>query len=387
MRPASDRFHSILRGSHGIASRVRVVAPGQTGANPVGIGDVDPDTGLAGVVKAEAGNVRLDGTADVRSTLDANLDGFGWDPRPGRDPRQPYGNELFVESGVDTGAGAVEYVPLGYFRMWEANQRRPPNGSLRVTARDRMSAIIEADVPRPRQFKKTASISGVFATLVGEVLPNAVIEFDDATAFELLGRAQIVDKSRYAFLRDLTTANGKVMYFDHRGVLVIRTPPPTETPLWDVDAGENGVLVEVSRAISREGVFNAVVAEAEAPDGDKAAVRVMAWDANPDSPTYFHGPYGQVVTFLQSQNISRAGQASSAARAMLERSIGLPYNADFTMLPNPTLEPYDPIRLKYSDTSARETHVIETLTIPLGTGAMTGTTRDRTDVLISVEEG
>lgn len=378
MRDVSAEFLDAIAGSARMATRARVCAPGQTGTDPVG--EMIP--------VVEGGNVRLDGTADVRSTVDMTTLGHDWDPQPGMHPVQPYGNEVFVERGVEIAPGNFQYVSLGYHKLYSVNQVNAPDGELRIAAKDRNAALIDAKMIAPVQYPAHGSIGAVFAQLVGEVYPAAVIEFDDDLGTEQLGRAQIVDKDRYAFLRDLAMSHGKILYWDHRGVLVIRDVPSAESPVWDVGAGKGGLLVEASRSIDREGVFNGVVAEGQAPDSNAPAVRAVTWDASPTSPTFWDGPFGKVPTFYTSSNITTYQQASSAGRALLERSLGLPYYADFSAVPNEALEPYDPIRLKYADTTGREVHILDTVVIPLSAkSAMTGTTRERTTVQIATTGG
>lgn len=376
MKPVSDAFLSSVRGSQVLAVRVRAVEPGQTGTDPAGV-----DIGV------QAGDVRLDATADIHATLDLATDGTGWETRPGAHILQPYGTELHVSRGTLVG-DEIEYASLGYFRINRADQEKPPDGPLRIDAADRMVAIIEGKLEAPRQFKANASISSVFDTLVREVLPQAVIEFDDpAMAAQALGRPQIIDQDRFEFLRRLAHSYGKVMRFDHRGILTIASPPSITAPVFDVTSGDGGVLVESTRSLDREGVFNGVVYEGEAAGTDAPPVRAFVWDANPESPTYYHGPFGKVPEFYSSSFVITKAQAADAARVALARVLGLPHYADLTAVPNPALEPFDPIRVRYADHSSVEVHIIDQLTIPLTADQpMIASTRDQTAVLIS-EEG
>ncbi|MBO0826202.1 MAG: DUF5047 domain-containing protein [Streptosporangiales bacterium] len=387
MRDVTAAFLTAVRQSHPMQTRVRVLTKFQTGINPAATPVPVIDEEGTGIPVEDGSSVTYDVTADTLASLTLTTDGAGWDPKPGRHPLQPYGTEVFVERGIPG-----ELVPLGYYRLNSVNQTQPPAGPLTIQGQDRMAKIVDAQLTAPVQFTSTQTVGSVFQQLVTDVYPQAVIEFDDDLDGQILGRAQVVDQDRYGFLRDLASSNGKLMYFDHRGVLVIRSLPDLTKPVWDVTSGANGVLVEASRSIDRQGVFNAVVAEGEAPDGDNPAVRIVVYDANPQSPTYWEGPFGKVPYFLSSPNLTRTEQAISAARATLERNLGLPYYADFTKVPNPALEAWDPITVKYTDRSAREVHVIQTLAVPLSAGdgagspaGMTGTTRERTTVRIAVE--
>lgn len=371
MRPVSAAFQQIVRGSHRMSARARVCAPGQTGVNPTGT-----------EVPILSGDVQLDANADVRSTVDLTTDGSAMWPTSPSGLLTPYGNELFVERGVVYGDGAVEWVSLGYHRLYAVEQDDVPNGPIRLAGRDRMSAIIDGELLAVRQFTAGTTISAVFNSLVLEVYPEAVIEYDFNAAATTLTGSHVAEEDRYGFLLDLVQSLGKIMYFDHQGKLQIRSAPNPTVPVLDVNHGANGVLVAMSRALDREGVYNAVVAIGETP-GATAVPRAVAYDLNPSSPTWWNGPFGRVPRFYSSPFIASDAQAFGAAEAMLRRAIGLPYNVDFTAVPNPALEPLDPVRVTYANDAPAEIHVIETMTVPLVSDApLTAGTREQTTVTI-----
>ncbi|WP_223167418.1 DUF5047 domain-containing protein [Nonomuraea sp. SYSU D8015] len=347
-----------------------MVSTFQTGVNPTGT-----------EIAIFSGNVVLDGNADIRGTLDLTTDGTDRWPRKPTDLLAPYGNEIFVERGIRDVNEKTELVSLGYYRIYAPEQNEIPDGEIRLECKDRMSAIIEARLFEPRQFAAGTTIGAVFNALVLEVYPSAVIEWDDNTNTSTLARSVVAEEDRYAFLRDLATSAGKVMYFDHRGILVIKDPPNASVPVVEVNSGNNGVLVSMRRHLSREGVFNAVVAMGEATDTEEP-VRAVQVDNNPNSPTYFNGKFGKVPRFFSSPFITTLEQAESAAASILTRSLGLPYNVDFSAVPNPALEPLDPVKVKYPRTAA-EVHVIDSLTIPLTSdGLLTAATRESTHTSI-----
>lgn len=369
MRPVSDRFLSALRGSHRAPAQAFVVAPGQTGVEPDGT-----------EITALSGDVQMDAKAAVRATLDITTDGTGAFPTTATDLLAPYGNEVFVRRGVAFGGGAIEWVSLGYFRISSVEQDKAPDGPIRIAGHDRMVGISEARLLAPIQFDATATYGDVVDQLVTEVYPWATIEWDDATDTDLLARTVIAEEDRFQFLDDLVTAKGKMWFWDHRGVLVIRDIPDPDEVVWEVNAGASGVLIALSRELSREGVYNAVVASGEALDTEEPP-RAVAVDDNPASPTYWDGDFGKVPRFYTSPFITDATQAATAAAAILRQNLGLPYSVDFTQVPNPALEPWDPIAV----TLARRTelHVIEKLTVPLtAVQPLTGATREQTLIVI-----
>lgn len=374
MRPVSDAFLRTVRGSHTMAARARVCTTFQTGTDPTGT-----------EVPIIAGDVVANAHSDIRATLDLTTDGTGmWPSSTGSLLLAPYGNEIFVERGIQFGNGTTEWVSLGYFRIQSPEQDEAPNGPIRVEGRDRMSGLVDGRLLAPVQFADTATYGAVVSQLVTQVYPTATIEWDDATSAATLGRSLITEDDRYGFLNDLVTSRGKIWYWDHRGVLVIRDAPSTTDPVFDVDFGQGGVLVSMSRQLTRERVYNAVVAYGEAADTAEPA-RATAVDNNPASPTYFSGPFGPVPRFYSSPFITNDVQAASAATSLLTRQLGLPYTVDFTAVPNPALEPWDPIRIRYTGRIPAETHIIDEITIPLvASKPMTATTREQTVVLVGV---
>jgi len=373
VRPVSDSFLSTIRGSHRIAVTVRVLTTYQTGVNPTGTD-----------LRVIRGDVTLDANADVRGTVSVTVDSDSDFTRNAGGLLTPYGHELHVARGVVYGSGTREMVSQGFYRIYAVEQSDRPGSPIVLEGRDRMSGIIDGRLEAPRQFTVGTSVLAIFTELVQEIYPLAAIDFDYDASTDVLSTNHVADESRYIFLRDLMKARGKIMYWDYRGRLQVRTAPnPTET-VFDVNAGSHGVLVTLNRRLDREGVYNSVVARGEAPTDETEPVRAVARDMNPSSPTYFLGPFGQVPRFYQSPFITSVSGAQTAAEKILLKSIGLPYNIDFTMVPNPALEPLDPIKVSFNNTY--ENHVIQQLVIPLEVqDAMRGSTREQTDVIIDVE--
>lgn len=371
MRPVSAAWGRTIIGTHKALYRATVCETFQTGTSPTGTR-----------IPIIGGDVILDGTAAVRSTLDLVTTGAGMWPTRADSLLAPYGNEIFIERGLFYRDDLVEYKSLGYFRINTPEQEDPPDGPIRITGKDRMGVIVKARLISPVQFLAGASLGYVVTTLVQQVYPSAIVEWDDATDEVVLTRSLIADDDRYEFLDKLVRSSGKIWYWDHRGVLVIKTAPSATTPVWDIHAGPGGVLLKVSRRLTDEDVVNAVVASGEAVDSYDPP-RGVAYDSNPLSPTYYSGRFGPVPGFLTSAAISTKAQAEAAAEAELRRRMGLPYNMDLSAVPNPALEPYDCVSVRVGR-EGRRTFVLDSLTIPLTDAqAMTASTREQTNVLIT----
>lgn len=373
MRSVDSTFLEALRGSHGARSRAKVCTFYQDGVNPIGT-----------EIPLLDGDVRSDASADVRSTLDMKTSGEYWTDDP-TGLVTPYGNEIYIERGLVLYGGQKTYVGLGYYRIEDTEQDEVPDGEIRISAKDRMSGLIEARLEAPVQFPNNYSVAQTFYDLVYPVYPLATIEFDfDAEATTFSG-SHIADEDRYGFLEEIVVGLGKIMFWDYRGYLVVKDAPELTDPAWQVDSGKSGVLVKMSRSRSRDGVYNAVVVNGETPGSQ--AFRAVARDVNPASPTYYYGKFGKVPRFFTSPLINSQTGAASAASKILTRSLGVPHSINFQAVVNPALEVFDPIEIVYSSKHPSQLHIVDTLTIPLSVdGAMTGQTRDLTDVQIEVTD-
>lgn len=373
MRPVSDAFLRALRNSHTAITRARVCTTYQTGTDPEGT-----------EIPIVAGTVTLDATADIRATLDLTTTGT-WPAAP-TDLLAPYGGEIYVERGVEV-SGTREWVGLGYFRIDRPDQDAAADGPIRLACSDRMAGIVDAKLTTPITWYTNHTFRQAFERMVFDVYPDLEIDYDFNPDGITVGRTVVVDEDRYGFLADLCRAISKTMHFDHAGRLrVAAAPNPTE-PVWAVDHGPNGVLTSLSRSLDRNGIYNAVVAEGEAADGTPP-VRAIAYDVGPNSPTYWWGRFGKVPRRYSSSLLTRQAQAEQAAVVLLSRALGAPYSVSFGAVPNPALEPLDPILVTYADESPAEHHVVQTLDIGLGEGdAMTGTTREVSNVVIDVTDG
>jgi hypothetical protein len=371
VRPVSQAFLDTVHGSHAMVSRATVCTTFQTGTSPSGT-----------VVPITVGSVVVDGTANIRSTLDLTTDGYGMWPTGGSTLFLPYGNEIFVERGIAYNGGSYEFVGLGYFRIQSPEQQLPPNGPIRITANDRMAGIIDARLLAPVQFSAGTTVGAIMSALVLNVYPAATIEWDDASNLVTIGANLITGSDRFGFLDDIVKALAKIWYWDYRGVLVIKSLPNPSAPVYDISAGAGGVLVSMTRALTRDRVYNAVVASSGATNSTGTSWGV-AFDNNPASPTYFYGPFGPVPEFFSSPVLDTDSQATLAASTILRTSLGLPYSVDLTTVPNPALEPFDPITVRAGAREPVETHILQKVTVPLtAAGSMSATTREQTLILI-----
>jgi hypothetical protein len=350
---------------------VRVVSAGQNGVNP--------STVLA-TLDVVSGSVSLDSTADVRGTVTVNVTPNWW-PTATTDPVTPYGNELFIESGVVYGDGSKEWVSQGYFRIDSVAQQNAPLGTVEIAGSDRMAGLQDARTPYPLTFPAGEAVITVIEGLVLDVYPWATFDLDSSLTGKTLATAQTTTDDRSGFLTDLITSYGLVGYWDYQGIFVAAPPPDPSDVVTTISSGQGGVLVSLSRTLNRDSVYNAVVASGEQLDDTIPPVSALVIDDDPTSPTYWFGQFGQVPKFYSSSFLTTVAQCQSAGLSILQQSKGLPYSIDFGQVPNAALEPLDPVGVNFP--GRREQHVLSQLVIPLD--ARTAQTAQTRQLLINEE--
>lgn len=335
---------------------------------------VDPDGEVLSVV---SGSVTLSSSADIRGSASLLVVGDNAWPLLNDDILTPYGNEVFIRRGIDLGNGSIEWVSFGYFRIDEVSQTKDENYPISLTCYDRMIGIIEARLLTPIQFEAGLTVGSIVEFLVLEVYPDATIEWDDGveTSSLVITRSQIAEENRFGFLQELVTSYGKIMYFDYRGIFVIQDVPGDTQSVFDINTGAGGVLIELNRARTREGVYNAVVVNGEGADTEQPIFAVVL-DNDPRSPTNYDGRFGKVPRFYTSTFITTNAQALATAHSLLRKTIGLPYSVDFRAVPNVAVEPFDVVSL--ITRRNRELHVLDMIEFPLDAEtSMTASTRVR----------
>lgn len=363
-------FADFVSGSHTARFRAVLLNGFQDGVDPVG-----SDLRLLN------GEVEFDASADIRAT--ASIDVAARWPRPRDLSLAPYGNEIALFRGVDTGSEGVLWAPLGYYRISSSTQDDAAKGPVSLELEDRMATIIDSRFLQPRQWEVGTEVGDIVDEIVLEIYPNATIVFDDDANLSQLGRSLIAEEDRYEVLLTLADGLGKIVFWDNEGRLMFQTIPDEDEPDWVVNAGPGGVLVEASRELTREGTYNAVVVRGEGAD-EKPPVQAIAVNGQSDSPTVFGGPFGRVPFFYSSPFITTQLQAENAAVGLLRRKIGATYNVDLSAIPNPALQPYQAIRVVYND-GTREMHTVEKATIPLNVDdALSINTRQSTIIHIGV---
>ncbi|MEU9333119.1 DUF5047 domain-containing protein [Streptomyces sp. NPDC048290] len=349
MYPVSDRFLARLADSHIPASTVHLFLTDGTVLD----------------IAHTGGSVTVDRAQAVRRTCTVTADDPGLIPRTPDDQLAVYGARLRIACGVDYGDGTSELVPLGVFRL-DSVGGDVSEGPATLQGKD-LSAVI-ADDRFTTPYTATGTVVSAVTALIQRSLPGTAVT-SLITDAPIGARTFDVEADPWAGVQEIAAAAGAEVYPNADGVFVISTLPDlaTATPVWAVEATEGGVYVSANRAMTSDNVCNGVLARGENTSGNVAPVSFLATDNDPNSPTYWGGPFGRRPMFYGSSTLTTIAACQQAALLKLAEARAPNATGDISSLPNPALEPGDVLRVMHED-GTRELHQVAAFTVPLDIG-------------------
>lgn len=347
--PVSDRFLARLAESH---RPVTIVQLFLTDGRVVDL----PHTG---------GSVQVDRGQAIRRTCTVTMADPALIPRSPSDQLATYGARLRISRGVDYGDGSSELVPLGVFRL-DSVDGDVSEGPVNLQGKD-LSAIV-ADDKFTAPYRVTGTIVSAISDLIRRSIPGAEI-VSQITDAPIGSRVFDVEGDPWAGVQEIAAAGGAECYPDSDGVFQIATLPDplTTQPVWAIEATEGGSYIKANRGMSSDGVKNGWQARGENTSDNVAPVSYLATDNDPNSPTYWGGPFGRRPGFHSSSTLITTGQCQLAATLKLAQAKAPNSSGDISSLPNPALEPGDVLRVRHED-GTRELHQVAAFTVPLDLG-------------------
>lgn len=359
MRPSTPEFAAAITGSHSLAVEVTAWHPNAPVETPVPIS--------AGTVTADRGQL-------VRRTCDITVPGREWLSEDPNHILSPYGGMLRIRRGVTYPDRSRELVDLGVFVIQSA-QIDYRVGQVTINAADLMSRLVDDRFEAPRKPPTGTSSTRAVLDLIQETIPDAILTVSpDVTDRNYRGTA-VFEEDRAQAAVDIAATLGADVWADPDGTFQIAaTPTIDDPPVVTLSSGPGGVLVSAAADLTRDGVYNAVVARSEPTDPDATPLTVTVRDQHAGSPTFYGGPFGRKPRFYSSPLFNDLAQVRAAATALLAKSIGLARSINLSAVPDPRLEPGDVIALWYGGLT--ETHIIDAVSIPLtAEGDLTAATR------------
>jgi hypothetical protein len=259
----------------------------------------------------------------------------------------PFGGYAVLERGIRYANGELELVQLGRLRIenvtWPELQ-----GSATLTLADRMAQVADESFTTP-YVPTGMKASDAIVDIVNDVFPSIAYHVSTTPATEpaLSDTAYVADRA--AAVSDLAAGISADAFFDNLGDFVLRPKPVgVGTPVWTLDAGDRGVLIQASESLDRSSVRNGVAVRAQA-DPTLPPIYSLATDNDATSPTRWGGPFGKVALIVDSTSIQTQAQADSTAANLLNLRLGLSRTLELRGIPNPALEPGDLIEIVHAD--------------------------------------
>lgn len=272
---------------------------------------------IATLDTVESGTVSVDNIA-VRRGLDLRVvDPSGAiTPVDARDMLAPRGTEVRVWRGLYVGAD-VEWVPLGVFGVTEPTIDSQDGATvITIKAMDRVDTVRRRRFATPWRVARGTPTDQAIANIITSRINVPVrITATGHTTPELL-YDELSDP--WDAVKELATADSLTAHFDPLGAAVIAPDVEQLTPITYTPTGTAGsALVKSSRAISADDTYSGVIVKSEHPDFPN--IRVVQWDTDPKSPTYYLGSFGMRPFGFTSPLITSVEQATTAARTLMRR--------------------------------------------------------------------
>jgi hypothetical protein len=311
------------------------------------------------------GSVTVDRAQAIRRTCSVTMADVSLIPRTPTDELAAYGARLRISRGVDYADGSRELVPVGVFRLDSADGDAS-QGPVTLTGKD-LGAIIQDD-----KFYAPYTVSGTLISAVSELIHRSIPDAEIVATISdtpIGTRTFDIEADPWAGCQEIAAAGGAEVYPDADGVFRITTLPDltTTTPVWEIEATEGGVYISGNRGMKSDNVKNGVMCRGENTTDNVPPVSYLAVDNDPNSPTYWSGPYGRRPKFYSSPAWISTGACQQAALLLLAQAKAPNASGDISSLPNPALEPGDVLRIMHEDGS-RELHQAASFSVPLDLG-------------------
>lgn len=349
-------------------------------------------TGVVTPLQIEDGTVTINSQSRVRRQLSLTVP----NKQATWDALDTVGGEITVTRAIKYTDYTLETVPLGVFIVDQDQIGYGPGDTIQITAPDRWGKVQKNNFGLSRSSVPSNTASQEIKRLVEGAWPGSTYPFPGwaagsptMAATTKVGSLLWDDGNRDNAIAGLCADNSLDVYFDATGLAVLRAMPnPTDTTpaVWNIDAGQSGVMVAADRSRDRTVVHNAIIVSTSATDITFDPVEVKLTTAG--DPFAVDGPLGYQPTEYQSDSLRNSDQARAAGLTQLTINLGVAKQITLSAVSNDALDAFDVVQVLLPQIDRNtprpvEQHILDTITIPLtpaGTQDMqTRTTRPDTD--------
>ena len=322
------------------------------------------------------GDVTLDSTSDVERTFRATVPFSDTNYSILTDPNA----EIRVYRGFKFLDGTSEVVPLGTFMLDSDVTSDEDDCTISFTASDLSRRISRNKITAPIVIKKGTNLKTAITQMAQTAYSFVRLSLSDV---DVVTKSQIVcekgdSQDVWKSMQELAKANGLDIMFNGIGYLTWRTS--SSSPVWTFGGSAAPSLLSREKKAALGDTYNGVVVTSTSTDSEDV-IQGVAWDEDPNSPTYYLGTYGKAPIYIESSNVTTVKQAIEYAQSELKKYLGRSESMSWTQLINPALEPGDIVT--FYDQGKQ--YVIDKLSIPLGNSA-TGMSAESRSIRIGAPE-
>lgn len=322
----------------------------------------------------------IDGNSNVwrQGSFDVGVDLWDTDTRDYLEQATVQQGAVKVEHGILFADESVDWVQIAYLRIDQMDQRLT-SATRKFTAYDR------AILPQEHLFETPWPLEDTYTNLMqaflNKTIPGEILTIDpgvNTTRRPNTGKAISEGADRLKEMQQMADVLESWIYNDQYGDFHIGLRDPAGgVPVWTINAGRDGVMVDAEESFSRREQFNAVgITWTPSDNADEDAdwtQYIFDWDNDPASSTYYDGPFGKRPKFYDEEYdyIQTTDEAYAIAQLKLKEYLGATRSLSIDAVYNPLLVPGDHIEVIFPDGEV-EVHIIDTLQIELGPSARMG---------------
>lgn len=294
-----------------------------------------------GAVPVEDGSVSWDASQQVQGSLSLSVPRVGaaddedwrdWDPTDPTHPLACFGQVLHVSLTIGSLiSGAWWTVPLGRFLITSVE---PGPSTVRVTGKSLLQRLEEDRLTEPMAPDPAGSLASEMRRLVGSRMGLII----DPALGDRPCPSMTWGESRIDAVYEIAKAWPAVVREGGDGILYLSppTPDPTSRPQLRLSDGDEGTVVGVAASVSRDKIYNRVVARGQ-ESSDEGSPSFQAVADQLTGPMRVDGPYGVVPRFFSSPLITSVAQAKSTAEAMLADAVRKKVKVPVQHAPDPRI--------------------------------------------------
>lgn len=294
-----------------------------------------------GAVPVEDGSVSWDASQQVQGSLSLSVPRVGaagdedwrdWDPTDPTHPLACFGQVLHVSLTIGSLIGGGWWtVQLGRFLITSVE---PGPSTVRVTGKSLLQRLEEDRLTEPMAPDPAGSMASELRRLVGSRMGLII----DPALRDYPCPSMTWGESRIDAVYEIARAWPAVAHEGGDGILYVSppVPDPTSRPELRLSDGAEGTVVGVAASVSRDKIYNRIVARGQ-ESSDEGAPSFQAIADQMTGPMRVDGPYGVVPRFFSSPLITSVAQAKSTAEAMLADAVRKKVKVPVEHAPDPRI--------------------------------------------------